>query len=1007
MFLFILLYKKINDLFISDFSNDGASLLSDNYEEGWYYLQIMRSSYLKDLNLSLKSYNYVTKRWICGYLDSEMVNKISSNSSFKIIPAKEKIPSQLLSVSEDNNYLLESNEKFVPKDSIRFYGNFYVTKSLDDFDDRRIRSVTYLPKIDLSNRWTKGVVQSETFKLVIENQNRLIPFQPFYEKGIRGQNEIVSIIDSGIDHRHCFFFDPDHDVPYNRTDFKHRKIVRYQAEADTFDSERGHGSHVSGIIAGNSLCKNCSGSLYNGIAPEAKLFFVDAGKYTEPQSLIPNYSFEDMLKIAISLNSSIFSNSWGFPPDTLKVRPLFDRICYDHPSVAFFFGAGNQRAEYQIFTPADSKNAIGVGNIAIPHLRKLDKGYSPIIKLDIQRGNRSFQKKISNVNFSKSFLLHITDQRYLLGLQNKKVVSYNENIKNYEGNFIYFDKLFRGCLDLELLPSKNCSGVFMNEDSLTNLIEFCGQSQKIPIFHISHIEINDTISFIFDYTYHGLNDFYAVINSYGPTRLGLLKPDILAPGDNIFSAKSNGKSPMSPECTLNGLVSKSGTSMATPSAAGAGVLIVQYFKDGYYPSCVKTMNNSLNISSSLIKAVLVNSASNIKTFDCESHPDLKGGFGSIHLANSLILDEKSPYFGLRIVDNVSIESKNDIYTVIKIKDSIKSKHPLKVTLTWLDPPLDPRSNSPLFADLDLYIVVPNKTIIYGNNNQYEESHSSVERIFIPNPIDGDYEIHVRCPKLPINDESIKFSLVINGPFDHHNLTANEKILTFKKTKNCYPVCGTSCNSPGKCSCKAGFTGTHCQIPVQTLQAGKSKFKMASRSSLYLMLQTWKPKHHKFIKIDFTPKGSLFADITIGNGQIPKFGGKFINFMRIKSTTSMVIDFDDEHNTLNISDTIYFEIFEASMRSPEIMITVSEEYQQTPKKRKNNQNTNTKHLNGIDSKVFNLFPKFILVLILVLVLIIIIFSSKKLFQCIERRRQYTLLHNEENIPFLKVQTNQLL
>ena len=55
---------------------------------------------------------------------------------------------------------------------------------------------------------------------------------------------------------------------------------------------------------------------------------------------------------------------------------------------------------------------------------------------------------------------------------------------------------------------------------------------------------------------------------------GRIKPDIIVPGESISSAKGY-KHSSSETCDL---VSKQGTSMATPVAAGAAALIRQYFE---------------------------------------------------------------------------------------------------------------------------------------------------------------------------------------------------------------------------------------------------------------------------------------------------------------------------------------------------------------------------------------------------------------------------------------------
>ena len=51
--------------------------------------------------------------------------------------------------------------------------------------------------------------------------------RPIWEKGIRGQGQVVGISDSGIDSSHCQFADPAVKMEYNKLMPTHRKIAKY------------------------------------------------------------------------------------------------------------------------------------------------------------------------------------------------------------------------------------------------------------------------------------------------------------------------------------------------------------------------------------------------------------------------------------------------------------------------------------------------------------------------------------------------------------------------------------------------------------------------------------------------------------------------------------------------------------------------------------------------------------------------------------------------------------
>ena len=55
---------------------------------------------------------------------------------------------------------------------------------------------------------------------------------------------MIGMTDTGIDYDHCFFRDESRDVPFDRLDPLHRKIVTYDTSlGDAQDYYHGHGTH--------------------------------------------------------------------------------------------------------------------------------------------------------------------------------------------------------------------------------------------------------------------------------------------------------------------------------------------------------------------------------------------------------------------------------------------------------------------------------------------------------------------------------------------------------------------------------------------------------------------------------------------------------------------------------------------------------------------------------------------------------------------------------------------
>ena len=127
----------------------------------------------------------------------------------------------------------------------------------------------------LLNAWSSGVTQSGT---AFEN--------PFWAAGLNGTGQIVGCADTGIDLDSCLFWDDEGArgfAPFESVVPAARKIMRYDTRlGDRSDYKHGHGTHVSGSIAGQakplvgeSVHGTAAASNFNGMAPAAKLHFTD------------------------------------------------------------------------------------------------------------------------------------------------------------------------------------------------------------------------------------------------------------------------------------------------------------------------------------------------------------------------------------------------------------------------------------------------------------------------------------------------------------------------------------------------------------------------------------------------------------------------------------------------------------------------------------------------------------------------------------------------------------
>lgn len=172
-------------------------------------------------------------------------------------------------------------------------------------------------------------------------------------------------------------------------------------------------------------------------------------------------------------------------------------------------------------------------------------------------------------------------------------------------------------------------------------------------------------------------------SSWGPTDDGRIKPDFVAPGVNLYSSLSGSD-------TDYGL--SSGTSMASPSAAGAIGLVNEAFF---------TFNNRY-LKSATLKALLAQTARDAGT---APGPDYSFGWGLIAVdrAVELILEEDG-------ISKQIVESRLNEGATFEIEINPLENTTIKATIAWTDPAgavpatsLDP-SQANLVNDLDIRIV---------------------------------------------------------------------------------------------------------------------------------------------------------------------------------------------------------------------------------------------------------------------------------------------------------------
>ncbi len=253
----------------------------------------------------------------------------------------------------------------------------------------------------------------------------------------------------------------------------------------------------------------------------------------------------------------------------------------------------------------------------------------------------------------------------------------------------------------------------------------------------------------------------AFFSARGWTRDGRVKPDVLAPGASVLSAASDGWVE-SFNCDDRQL---SGTSMASPTAAGLAALVRQYFVDGYHPGGRPSAGRGFEPSGALVKAVLLASAVDLSPL-CPGvgpAPSRAQGWGLVRLGDAL----PPPGDGLRLVvadrrDRFGAGDPTADELVVVTRGGS-----LKVVLTWYDEPSSSLAAANLVNDLDLEVAGPDGVFL-GNvlsggrsvTGGAADRRDTVEVVHLPDAPAGRWAVRVVPHRVPAAPQG--YALVVVG-----------------------------------------------------------------------------------------------------------------------------------------------------------------------------------------------------------------------------------------------------
>jgi hypothetical protein len=243
----------------------------------------------------------------------------------------------------------------------------------------------------------------------------------------------------------------------------------------------------------------------------------------------------------------------------------------------------------------------------------------------------------------------------------------------------------------------------------------------------------------------------------GPTSDGRRKPEIWAPGCNVQSAAWN---------TTCGTTGLTGTSMACPAVTGTGMLVRQYYMDGFYPQGEPSAN-SITPSAALVKATLLNSCVDMAP---AGYPSNAEGWGRVLADNALYFAGETPARRLLISDVRNADGLSSGAQAEMNVNVVGSGLPVRVTLVWTEPPAAAGAANAAVNDLDLEVVDANGALYLGNvfntslgvsvTGGAKDPRNNVEQVHLLNPATGAWTVRVKGANVAVGTQG--YAIVVTG-----------------------------------------------------------------------------------------------------------------------------------------------------------------------------------------------------------------------------------------------------
>lgn len=461
---------------------------------------------------------------------------------------------------------------------------------------------------------------------------------PFH---LLGTGTLVAVIDSGIDYSHPDFRNEDgttrilalwdQSIPGTPPE-RYDTGTLYSSETinealSTPMPQRleivpsvdlsGHGTHVTGIAAGNGRASN---GLYRGVAPLSPLLIVKLGtpignsfpKTTQLMTAI-NFVIEYAiaLRLPVAINLS-FGNNYGSHTGSTLLESFINDVA-NQGRTSIVIGTGNEGVSGNHAQGILTMGTIETIELSVSEFEptlnvQIWKNYFDHFDISIIAPNGTKVGPIPRILGKQQFTVGQTEILLYYG----DPTPYNIQQEIYIEFIPTGDYVNSGIWKFELVPRKIVTGNYdmwlPTVGSLNPATRFLTSSEFTTLTIPSTAYRAITVG-----AYNGYTDSYAPFSGRGYTRNNMIKPDLVAPGVNITSCSPGG-----------GYTSRSGTSMATPFVTGSAALLMEWGIN---------RNNDPYLYGEKLKSYLIDGARPLRIENVYPNPTL--GYGALCLRDTM------------------------------------------------------------------------------------------------------------------------------------------------------------------------------------------------------------------------------------------------------------------------------------------------------------------------------------------------------------------------------------